>query len=77
MQFGILTAIVFLQSRFPSLDPGCSFLFRLFFCRTLFTDGMRTGSLRMSNSGGLPSVALVLVELTWFSLNFDFSKPGI
>lgn len=56
--FGILTTILLLQNLYPSLALGCSFSFRLFCCWILCTDGMRTGSPRMSSSGWLLAVAI-------------------
>lgn len=56
--FGILTTILLLQNLYPSLALGCSFSFRLFCCWILCTDGMRTGSPRMSSSGRLLAVAI-------------------
>lgn len=56
--FGILTTILLLQNLYPSLALGCSFSFRLFCCWILCTDGMRTGSPRMSSSGWLLADAI-------------------
>lgn len=68
--FGILTTILLLQNLYPSSDLACSFSFRLFCCWILCTDGMRTGSPRMSSSGWL--LAVVVPIFSWASIGVFF-----